>query len=310
MLDEYALVPDIFDPSAYSNAAYADMCLAHLKEPLLQEALVRDLCDGGWSQYCLEHTEKLHKLTKEMLRKLQTANRLCRCPACGSTTPGQASDWCLEALLGNTKQPLSGVIAAHATKQKFSEQPEVASIEKLTGTNWWQNRTPSHIVSRKTNAYLGLLDRILRHANSLMFIDPNLDPTQRNYREFHALLLPLASRNPRPRIELHRSFCQGDGRNRTFPTEPEWRLTFSGLDAELKRISISAEVFLWQDFHDRYLITDIVGVTVAAGFDVTGQPDDLTTWARLGRLDRDNIQRQYDLATRSSACKIHFRIGV
>ncbi len=67
MIEEYALVPDIFDAIAYSNPDRIEMCLPHLKEALYQEALVRDLADGQWSRYCLENAGRLHKLAKEIL---------------------------------------------------------------------------------------------------------------------------------------------------------------------------------------------------------------------------------------------------
>jgi hypothetical protein len=67
MLDEYALVPDIFDSSAYSNPAFIEMCLPHLKEPILREALVRDLCGGGWSQFW-DDKDKVQRLFDPAVR--------------------------------------------------------------------------------------------------------------------------------------------------------------------------------------------------------------------------------------------------
>lgn len=308
MLDEYVLVPDIFDPAAYSNPAFIEMCLPHLKEPLLQEALVRDLRDGGWSRFCLEHSGNLHRLGKELLRKLQNNNRLRRFPPQHAATPTFPHEWCQESLSAHGIEPLTGIIAAHATKQQFA-QSEVASIEKLTGTTWWQHRSPSVTVDRKTDGYLKVLNRALTQANSLMFIDPNLDPNSPNYREFHRLLMPLASRAVKPRIKIHRSFCRGDGPARTFPTQADWKARFMLLGNTLQSLNLTMEVFLWDDFHERYLITDIIGVSVPAGFDITGKPDDWSTWGRLGREDKDKIQRLFDPATRSGSLKWRFPIG-
>ena len=297
MLDEYALVPDIFDQAAYSNPAFIEMCLPHLKEPILQEALVRDLCDGGWSAYCLANAGSLHRLCKEILRKLQQNNRLRRFPRQNGATPASNLDWCQEALAAHAVEPLQGIIAAHTTKQQIAAS-EVASIEKLTSSTWWQARSPSVTVDRKTADYLRALDRVLLQANSLMFIDPNLDPSSHNYRDFVQLLAPLAQRTPKPRIEIHRSFCKGDGPGRTFPTEADWRGAFSQLGNQLAAQGLTAEVFFWDDFHERYLIADVIGISVPAGFDVTGRPNDCSTWGRLGRADKDSIQRLFDPAAR------------
>ncbi len=307
MLDEYALVPDIFDQAAYSNPAFIEMCLPHLKEPLLQEALVRDLCDGGWSQYCLQNSGSMHRLCKEILKKLVQNNRLRRFPRQTGAAPISAGDWCQEGLTASGIEILTGVISAHATKQNFAAN-EVASVEKLTGTPWWQNRSPSVTVDRKTAEYAKVLRRVLLQANSLMFVDPNLDPSSNNYREFHQLLAPIAQRGVKPRIEIHRSFCKGDGKARTFPTEAEWKATFANLGNSLNSQGLAADVFLWDDFHERYLIADVVGVSVPAGFDVTAKADDWSTWGRLGREDKDKIQRLFDPAARPGSLKGRFAI--
>jgi hypothetical protein len=308
MLDEYVLVPDVFDPAAYSNPAFIEMCLPHLKEPLFQEALVRDLSDGGWRQFCHDNSGNLHRLCKEILKKLLAGNRLRPFPLQGQTLPDCAGQWCQEGLVAHGVDALTGVIAAYATKQNYPAA-EVASIEKLTGTPWWQNRSPSVTVDRKTASYQKVLHRVLVQANSLLFIDPNLDPSQHNYREFHQLFAALSSRTIQPRIEIHRSFCKGDGPARKFPTEAEWKGSFASLATSLKPLNVSAEVFLWEDFHERYLITDIVGASIPAGFDVTFPADDWSTWGRLGRDDKDKIQRLFDPAARAQALKMRFSIG-
>lgn len=308
MLDEYALVPDIFDPGAYTHPERIEMCLPHLKEPLLQEALVRDLYDGHWREYCLASAGTLHRLTKEILRKLIAGNRLRRWPKSAAAKPATPVDWCNEALATSAAVVPDGVIAAHSTKQHFLQANEVTSIEKLTGSTWWQRRSPSRTHARTTASYLAALSRVLAQANSLMFIDPNLDPSSPNYREFGQLLLPLASRTVKPRVEIHRSFCRGDGPNRTFPTEADWKASFAPLGTVLRPTPVSAEVFLWEDFHDRYLISDVIGIMVPGGFDVTTDPNARSTWGRLGREDRDGIQRMFDPAAQQRRLYWRFKI--
>jgi len=308
MLDEYALVPDIFDPAAYSNPAFIEMCLPHLKEPILREALVRDLCDGGWSNFCLQNSGSLHRLCREILKKLAAGNRLRRFPSSGAAGISCAADWCNESINSSKVESLTGIIAAHTTKQSFHTDA-VASIEKVAGALWWQARSPSVTVDRKTVEYLRVLDRVLLQANSLMFIDPNLNPSKPNFREFQKMLAPLAKRVIKPRVEIHRSFCEGDGPNRTFPTQADWKEKFSPLEKALESARVNIEVFFWDDFHERYLIADVVGISVPAGFDVTGKANDWSTWGRLGRDDKDKIQRLFDPAARADKLRWRFIIG-
>ena len=265
MIDEFVLVPDIFDPAAYSNPAYIEMCLRHLKEPILREALVRDLCAGRWSRFCDENSNSLHRLCKEILRKLSAGNRLRRFPHSGKADPSCAAEWCQEGIDSANVERLDGIIAAHVTKEGFATSA-VTSIEKLSGAAWWQARSSTKTLDRKTAEYLKVLNRILLQANSLMFIDPNLDPSSFNYREFHKILAPVANRIIKPHIEIHRSFCEGDGPGRTFPKESDWKERFSTLKPALKLAGVDVEVFLWDDFHERYLVADIVGIMAPGGF--------------------------------------------
>jgi hypothetical protein len=69
---------------------------------------------------------------------------------------------------------------------------------------------------------------------------------------------------------------------------------------------LSAEVFFWDDFHERYLIADVIGISVPAGFDVTSKPEEFSTWGRLGRADKDKIQRMFDPAATGKP-KVAFR---
>ena len=307
MLDEYALMPDIFDPNAYSNPALIEAYLPFLKEPLLQEALVRDLRDGGWSQFCMANSGSLHRLCREIVRKLAQSNRLRRFPRHNGPDPATATDWCQEGLGTTATEALTGIIAGHNTKQGFV-QGEIASIEKLTGAPWWQRRSPSITLDRKTAEYQRVLHLVLMQANSLMFIDPNLDPSSYNYREFGQLLATLATRSVKPRLEIHRSLCKGDGPGRTFPKLAEWQASFASLHQALAKNGLSAEVFFWDDFHDRYLVSDVVGISVPGGFDITGKPGDTSIWGRLGRETKDQIQRQFDPATRAASLKWRFTV--
>jgi hypothetical protein len=309
MIEEYALTPDVFDRSSYSQPDYIDMCLPYLKDALFNEALVRDLCDGDWSRWCndRDRLRSSHRLAKEILRKLKDRNRLRSFPRQSTGSPVNAVDWCTEALSSHRKSPLSGIITTDSTKQNFKADPMIASIEKLPGCNWWQARSCSAVLERTTESFLTALEKILDCANSLMFIDPNLDPSS-NYNEFFRLLEPLQERRPIPQIELHRSFCLGDGPQRRILSQSQGMKLFQPLDAKLQPLGLHADVYFWQDFHARYLITDLLCILAEAGFDTTWTKQK-TTWARLSSADRDNIQRDFDPAVRSMALKFQFPIG-
>ena len=308
MLNEYVL---IFDPGAYSAnvPSFVETCLDHLVEPLRAEGLVRDLRGGEWSAFCAGQIGRWHPRARQLLTKLHRQNRLHQAPAATPVPPNNAQDWCFEALASHAVDPLDGIIASHSTKSQFLREGLVASIERLGATPWWQIRGSTVSVQRSTNAYILRLERVFRCANSLIFIDAYIDPSKLNYREFNRLLLAVGGRVPTPLIEIHRVCYEGSGRNRQILDRPEWEDRFSGLGQDLENAGLNATVFIWDDHHDRYLITDLVGINLPYGFDISGNPSAKTTWTRLERPTRDDIQREFDRNSGAHTVHYTFTIG-
>ncbi len=46
------------------------------------------------------------------------------------------------------------------------------------------------------------------------------------------------------------------------------------------------------DFHDRYLISNLTGICLNNGFD-TSTAKDLTTWTKLSSVDREDINKEF-----------------
>ena len=84
---------------------------------------------------------------------------------------------------------------------------------------------------------------------------------------------------------------------------------FRPLHDHLLAMGTVATVYFWDDMHDRYLISDIVGVQMPNGFDTTTAPNSITTWSRLSRNARDDIQREFDPATGRHKLHYTFIVG-
>ncbi len=309
MLGEVAITPSVFEETSYSEPATGPVYLQMLKEPLLQEVLVRNLHDGEWYQSLLAVRDNLSPTAKELLKKLQTQGRLRQVASCGSTVPSNDVAWCQEALASHARDPLKCVITSPTTKEAFSSESRAASMEKLTSHAWWSARSPSLRLRRTTEDYLLRLNLVLRHANSLMFIDPHLDPTKPQYQEFFHLLARCNRPVVTPLVEIHRVCYFGSGPGREIISDVDWEKRFQeGLGAHLPGFSFPLEVFIWDDFHDRFLITNLMGISLPNGFDVDSTPDSITTWTRLGRDNRDDVQREFDPALMRHALRHRFRL--
>ncbi|MBW1793315.1 MAG: hypothetical protein JRF30_03025 [Deltaproteobacteria bacterium] len=307
LLAEYALTPDVFDAESYSSGEVGDIHLQHLKEAILHEALVRNLRHGRWLHVFSDNDRAWHQRGRELLRKLVTQNRLnCFQPVL-TDEPTTDDGWCSEAIASHEVVPLAGVVVTSDPANKFNNVDLVSAIGNLRNANWWRQRSPSVRLSRNLADYQEHLRLVLRCANSIMFIDPHLDPTQPRYSHFVNLLLAMEGRSPRPLIEIHRVCYVGSGPKRQIIPQAELEQWFKQkLTDPLRDAGLEAHIFVWDDFHDRYLISNLVGVSIPYGFDTTRQPGSITTWTRLGRADRDDIQREFDPASNRHTLRYSF----
>lgn len=293
LVTEYALTPDVFDSASYSNNEVCGLHLQILKEVFLQEALVRNLRAGDWGRAFSDGSRTWHARTKEIVRKLLTQNRLVAHPAALPIAPTTDEDWCDEALATHASVSLDGIIVSKGLAVKFTRHSIVSSVDRLNSTAWWTSRSSSVRLTRTIPEYKAALGLVMRQANNVMLIDPHIDPTQKRYQDLATLLQLARGRSPAPTLEIHRVCYRGSGQHRELLTTDQLRAKFHALAAPLSACGLSVDVFIWDDFHDRYLISDIVGITVPNGFD-TSQAAQPTTWTRLGRNDRDDVQREFD----------------
>jgi hypothetical protein len=311
MLLDLALLPEVFENSAYSGDGACGHCLRALKPVLLEEAVVRDLRGGTWSSFVCQRSEQWHPAGKEVLEALIKRKRLCFIPKAPQLTePVESREWCYEALASHNEANLHGILCGNNTKEEFSDEPLVQAAEVIHESPWYTGRTGSVRLRRQSEDYLKHLSVILRWCRSAIFIDPHLDPSRDGYKEFHQLLDAACVRELKPRFELHR--CrpfEGAGPDRHPLSFGQTEELFKPLSDKLKKAKLKAEVFIWEDFHDRYLITDLLGICLPNGFDISADPNERTTWARLSWQDRDDVYREFDPNAHRHQLVFRFDIG-
>ncbi len=309
LLGEFVLTPDVFDVTSYSSEEVCRILLQQVKEMLLNEGIVRNLRNGNWFLLFSEDGRTWHIRGKELLRKLRTQGRLRDHPPALQEEPTDDYGWCREALATHETSPITGIIATRIIAGSFKSDSLIAPIDRLSSVQWWSERSPSIRLNRTQSAYEENLRLILQCSNSVMFIDPHLDPTLSQYSDFIYLLLMMKDKSPKPLIEIHRVCYVGSGRNREFPSESEWKDRFQNAWSQaLSNSGLSVEVFIWDDFHDRYLISDLIGINVPYGFDTSRKQSELTTWTRLGRKERDDVQREFDPSSKRHNPKYRFKV--
>ena len=300
LLADYAITPDVFDVTSYPTEGECAARLETIREAMLTEGLVRDLRAGAWRGLVRGGARPWHRRGRELVKKMATQGRLLPFEPALPSRPADDRDWCAEALATDAERPFrGGVITTESVKGAYADDRRVARIDRLLSAPWWASRGPSVRVERTPADYEKHLDLVLRFSNSLMFIDPYLDPRKPLYDFFGTLLQRAGNRVPAPLIEIHRCW-EDTGLQRGFCEE---------LAAPLRAAGLHAEVFIWERFHDRYLISNVVGISLPNGFDVSKARGDFTTWTRLGRDDRETVQREFDPGVRRRKLVTRFEIG-
>ena len=301
LLADYAITPDVLDTASYTSEEVCGLHLGKLSEVMRSEGLVRDLRDGEWRKLFATDGRSWHRWGKEMVKKLATQGRLIGFPPELRAIPSDDQGWCDEALrTGDRKAFTGGIVVTAPIKAECPDERCVESVDRLERTAWWTARSESVRLSRTLNGYTDNLRPILRCANSLQFIDPYLDPTKHGYACFVDLLSVAGRRRPKPdAVEIHRVVYEGSGPSRRILDVDELERNFrQTLAAPLQAMGLFMDVFVWDDFHDRFLISNLIGISLPNGFDTTTNANDITTWTRLERKDRDDIQREFDPASR------------
>jgi hypothetical protein len=314
MLAEYAILPDVFDPTKHASGEACDRHLRALKDCVMSQAIVRNLHAGGWWRYMDENRGRWHMMGKELLKKLMKQGRLSDSSKCSEDLPDAPSAWCAEALASHSQSALDGIVADDATTNSLPAHPLVSSVSNLGESAWWRGGRNSIELKRTMEDYLKALEVTLRHSNSLMFIDPHLDPNpddrnQKRYHDFPKLIEACGKRDTPIQIEIHRVCYSGSSESRVLRSNGEWQQGFqNALGNAVRKTGAKVEVFIWDDFHDRYLISNLIGILLPNGFDVQTNAT-ITRWARLDRDHQDSVQREFDPAAGKHQLRWRFTIS-
>jgi len=309
LLYEYALTPDIFDKSFYAHEDVGTARFEHLKDIFLEEALARNLRNGEWLSLFKDSSRLWHHRGIELIKKMAKQNRLRAAEAALPDMPGSDVEWCKEALASHGIQPLTGILTSRHVIDQIGSDSLLGNMDRLGSAPCWTCRSHSVRLKRCFSDYEANLKLIMNSANSIMFIDPHLDPTQRRYESVLPIILLAQKRQPSPFIEVHRIISVGTGRNTQIISYEEWEARFrEKWESALRSVALQVELFIWDDHHDRYLITDNIGIEMGNGFDVSNNTNDTTTWSRISRKDRDDIQREFDPASNRHKLWHRFRV--
>jgi len=295
LLPEYVLLHESFNGSSSDEG-----WIAYLRRAFFSEGLVRDLHNGAWARAFRDYSKTLAHPTRGLLRELLEAlhkeHRLVRFAPCSAAAPKDAVGWCREALASHRKSALAAIIASSSVAEECSENP-VVSLVKLRKKESEIEPAQSLEVRQETDEYLRQLDDVLRHAGRICFMDPYLNENASDYREFPKLIMATQGRTPRPRIELHRMGCLGENGCIDVAASRDkkrWQTLFQLWNEQFTHAGLRIEVCIWNKFHNRYLLSDLIALQVGKGFFTSKNPHAYDDWSRLSRARRESLDREFD----------------
>lgn len=303
LLLEVAITPDVFDLSSYGNEELADSRFDLLRELVFNDAIVRNIKDGAWSLSIINSNRQLYRRGAELLKKLSTQGRLQNFGSISPSMPISDIEWCKEALVTHKQKRLDGIISTKLIASQLENNEIVTAMHKLSRSHLWASREQSVRPSRNLESYLLHLSHVFSSANSLIFIDPYLDPSEANYKDLPRLISAAMQKKPMPHIEIHRKITDG---KRNIVANPEWEKRFNCELLPALPVGAKIEVFLWDEMHNRYLISNVIGISMAHGFDTSLREKAITTWSRLSKEHSDDIRAEFDANSVLHKCQHKF----
>ena len=202
--------------------------------------------------------------------------------------------WLPNAIAQQATSPFHAIIA----EQNPQGHPQVLIVDDVDDNHPLMAAPHTWDVDRVGVAIAGAMRPLLTSATTVLFVDRFFDISKARYQETLKACLDVihASGGPGVRCEVH--FCDHDARPPPEFIEREAHKWIRGV----LPVGMSFTLFAWKeraggaDFHARYLLTDVGGMNVEAGFSAEGAHQKV----QLGLLSLDLAQNRLNALVRNS----------
>lgn len=282
---EYVITPEVFDPVFLSrNGAHA-VILTQLLRGICKDGMISDLHKNGWSRDIKQRivdvrSQKLKTDLTTLLSVLKDRNRLVRHPK-GSDNPKDNLKWLELAREAHDRAPLDAIILTPELLKLSKMNDEIlVEFDGALDSPAWLSRRQSKTIKQQKEDYLGLFPKFLRHAKRLYLIDPYFSPKRKWTDTIKICASLMGQRGGEPlkgSIEIHTGYPSKRSRQRSPQNEgTKWKSWKKNEFYPNFQHTLSVE--MWEGFedgermHDRFLITDQVGFSIAGGLDCLQPP--------------------------------------
>jgi hypothetical protein len=319
---EYAITPDVFHGDYISGDKRLEIILPELLKGICDNGMIANLNKDSWFKVIMNDclptimTPDFKKKLIFYLNMLQDRHRLVRHPKSTHGNPSTDIEWFKLALESHERIKFDGIIASWSVLSTCG-----AACEDFLDTLYvldsakWNGRRRTLTLNSSEPYYRPVLDPILRHAKSLIIVDPYFSPHVQKYKNFlNICIKQMGSRGASRlsgRIHIHTGDPNEDINHRESVDERlnAWERCIKGLAPA--SIPHKIQIFIrkkWtrgKRFHDRFILTDQCCVDIPMGTDTYDESTpNSTTWALLDYEDMQKKAEEID-----PAMKIYNTLG-
>ncbi len=171
-------------------------------------------------------------------------------------------------------------------------------LKDLFESGWDPSMQNSMRIRRHSSNYIPAIKNLLRASRSVSIIDPYFDPSHPDYSGAKQLIDECNQSNVCTEVNIHRVYHKGRESIRSNdplfrpPDRAEWENLFRN-ELSIYTSALKISVFIWPEFHDRYILTNLMGLSLPYGISTTTDPTEITgttTWSRLSASDNERLQ--------------------
>ncbi len=197
------------------------------------------------------------KTLKNKLQKLQ--RNVCKNRAIA--TWSREENWLSRIEKEHARNPFDGILSSHSPE---NHESPVYALDNLLfdAPTFWSEPNQAH-VKRTAAEIIGLSRSLLRVSKIVMLVDPYFSFSGAHWHDYRPLLEELFKINDQinfglgmSRLEIHNSVKNtnsgGDLRSKVGPFKPQG-------------LTVQRKTWAGEDMHDRFILTDVGGITFGRG---------------------------------------------
>jgi hypothetical protein len=311
---EYAIIPDVFHADYIGSDARLEIILPTLLKGIIDNGMIANLNKDGWLEFI--KNDRLPTIMSpifkdkimQYLSVLHDRHRLVRHPKSTHGSPTTDLEWLNLALESHEQIKFHGIIASWSLLSKCDETcGELIDVLNVLDSAQWNGMRRTLTLPACEAYYRPVLDPILRHAKSLIIVDPYISPYVKKYKDFLKICIEQMGRRGAStlsgRIQIH----TGDPSEDRYRTETvndrlkAWDTCIRDLFSTPIPHKIKVFIRKKRDagrgnrFHDRFILTDQCCISIPMGVDTYGEetPNN-TTWTLLDHEDMQKKAEEID----------------